>query len=91
MALREIEWNKALGLKAVGFLDDNNILHGRRIRGYPVLGGREDLLHIVDKYGIQEIIVSFRENGEQKKEDIQRYFARLGKNVRVRQMKLTIE
>ncbi len=91
MALREIEWNKALGLKAVGFIDDNSTLHGRRIRGYPVLGGKEDLLRIVDKYGIEEVIVSFRENGERTKEEIQKELERVGKDVKVRQMKLTIQ
>lgn len=91
LTLREIECNKALGLKAVGFIDDNDSLKGRRIRGYSVLGTREDLLRIVDRYGIEELIVSFRENGDQTKEEIQRYFERLGKEVKVRQMKLTIQ
>ncbi len=90
-ALKEIESNQDLGLRAVGFIDDKRSLQGRKIRGYSVLGGRTDLLRIIEKYGIEEVIVSFKENGERTKEEIQKDLERLGKDVKVRQMKLTIQ
>ena len=91
LTLRELESNKALGLKAVGFIDDNRSLQGRRIRGYTVLGGRSDLVRIIEKYGIEEVIVSFKKNGDEAKDEIQRYLGSIGKDVKVRQMKLTIQ
>ena len=90
LTLREIECNKALGLRAVGFIDDNKALHGRRIRGYPVLGGSEDLLRIVNKYGIDQVVVSFKENGEERKRQVEELCKRINENIKVTRMKLVI-
>jgi len=91
LALKEIEFNRELGLKAIGFIDDDNTLLGRRIRGYPVLGDRARLADIIKEHNVEEIIVSFRENGARVREEVERYCEMSGHEVRVRQMKLTIE
>ena len=90
MAVREIETNQDLGLALAGFLDDNPRIQKRRIKGYAVLGGQEDLEHIIRKYGIKMIIVSFREKGAEKRREIVGLCTKMGVEVDVRQMKLQI-
>ena len=57
-ALREILNNQNLGLTPVGFIDDDVRKRRRKIQGYKVLGGRDDLAAVVVKYGVKEIIVA---------------------------------
>ncbi len=57
-ALREILNNQNLGLTPVGFIDDDVRKRRRKIQGYKVLGGRDDLAAVVTKYGVKEIIVA---------------------------------
>jgi FlaA1/EpsC-like NDP-sugar epimerase len=90
MALKEIETNRELGLTAVGFMDDDPSIKGKKIRGYPVFGGVEDLGEIVNKYPIKEIIVSFKENSEEKKKDLTALCQKTGVEVEVKEMKLVI-
>lgn len=58
MALLEMQNNSSLGLRPVGFLDDDRTKHGRLMRDYPVLGGIEDLEGLLAKNGIEEVIIS---------------------------------
>ncbi len=90
MVLKEIETNKALDLSPVGFIDDNVRLHGKRLKGYPVFGGSEELEEIISKNDIKEIIVSFRQGGEERTREILALFSRSGKDIRVRQMRLIL-
>lgn len=48
--------------KAVGFLDNNKSLHGRRVDGLPILGGLERLQDLRDR-GIRGAIVAIGDNG----------------------------
>ncbi|MBN2061451.1 MAG: hypothetical protein JW882_13650 [Deltaproteobacteria bacterium] len=90
MAMKEIETNRTLGLALVGFIDDNRKTHGRKIQGYPVLGGKDHLEENIRKYGIKEIIVSFRKNGAEMKKEIQGICLNIGVELEVKQMKLII-
>ena len=90
MALKEIETNRDLGLTAVGFMDDNPRIKRKKIRGYPVFGGQEEMGEIINKYLIKEIIVSFKENSEQKKKELKALCLRMGLEVEVKEMKLVI-
>jgi FlaA1/EpsC-like NDP-sugar epimerase len=89
MAIKEIETNRKLGMLLVGFMDDNPRIHKRKVMGYPVLGGLKDLDEILKQYGIKVIIVSFKEEGAEKKREINELCAEAGADVEVRQMKLT--
>ena len=91
MAAKEIENNPAYKLVLVGFIDDNPGKYKRKIMGYPVLGNKEDLESIVRKENIQEIIVSFRQNGAEKKREINVLCQKKGFEVSVRQMKLSLD
>lgn len=91
MAVREIETNGALGLFVVGFIDDDPMKKGKKIHGYPVFGGKERIRDIVTKYQVKEIIVSFKDNGMEKKKDIGRMCLKAGLDLTVSRMRLVIE
>ncbi len=67
-ALREILNNQKLGLTPVGFIDDDVRKRRRKIQGYKVLGGRDDLAAVVTKYRVKEIIVA---SGSMRPENLQ--------------------
>jgi UDP-GlcNAc:undecaprenyl-phosphate GlcNAc-1-phosphate transferase len=90
MVVKEIETNKELGLALVGFLDDNPRIQRMKIKGYAVLGGLADLEQIIRKHDIKMIIVSFREQGEEKKQEISNLCLKIGAKVDIRQMRLMI-
>jgi FlaA1/EpsC-like NDP-sugar epimerase len=74
----------------VGFVDDNPRLQGRKIKGYPVFGSREDLGEIVREYEIKTIIISFRRAGAEKASDIKSLCDELEMKVDVKQMQVLI-
>jgi UDP-GlcNAc:undecaprenyl-phosphate GlcNAc-1-phosphate transferase len=89
-ALKEIQSNPDLGLQLVGFVDDNPRLRGRKIKGYPVLGGVENLGEIIRAHAIRTIVVSFKRAGAEKASDIKSLCDRLDMKVDVRQMQVLI-
>ncbi|RJP84131.1 MAG: glycosyl transferase [Desulfobacteraceae bacterium] len=91
MAVREIETNSGLGLFMVGFIDDDPVKKGKKIHGYPVLGGKDRIEAIVNKYNIKEIIVSFKDDGMEKKKEINRLCIDAGLDLTVSRMRLMIE
>lgn len=57
-AARELLRNAGLGLKVIGFADDDTRMHGRRVHGYTVVGGTRDLARVHDEIGFDEIVVA---------------------------------
>jgi UDP-GlcNAc:undecaprenyl-phosphate GlcNAc-1-phosphate transferase len=47
LALREILTNTAVPMKPIGFIDDDPLMKGRFIHGYPVLGNLSELARVV--------------------------------------------
>jgi len=90
MVLREIESNRDLGLTVVGFMDDNPRIQKTKIRGYPVLGGLRDLDRIIAEQKIQELIISFKMNRDQKKGELKQWQETSGAPVNIRELRLTI-
>jgi len=90
MVLREIETNRDLGMTVVGFIDDNPRIKRKKIRGYPVLGGLNDLDRILRDRSIREIIISFKMNSSEKKREIKKRCEEMGAEVDVKEMRLTI-
>ena len=90
LAVKEIETNRAFGLALVGFIDDNPKIHQRKIQSYPVLGGLKDLEKIINEYNIREVIISFKENGAGKKQEIKELCLKAGIEVEVKLMRLAI-
>jgi UDP-GlcNAc:undecaprenyl-phosphate GlcNAc-1-phosphate transferase len=91
MMAKEIEQNQGLGLALVGFIDDNPQKYKRQIMGYPVLGSRKDLLKIIREKSIQQIIISFRAYGAERRLEVAELCQSIGLAVEVSQMKLVIE
>ncbi len=58
MILREMQNNPGLGLRVVGFVDDNVHKLHMHIYGVPVLGARDDIADIVRKQHIDEVIIA---------------------------------
>jgi len=58
LLLREINSRPDLGLRVVGFLDDQSSLRGRTINGVPVLGTSADLAEVTSRMQIEEILVA---------------------------------
>lgn len=59
--LREMLDNGRLGVKPVGFIDDDVIKVGRRLQGYPVMGTGADLAQILKEIRVNGLIISCRE------------------------------
>jgi len=90
MTVKEIERNLDLGLTVVGLIDDNPRKHKRKVMGYPVFGSQKGLEEIIRKYHIQQIIISFKLNGEEKRREIEDLCESLGLDVEVTQMRMVI-
>jgi UDP-GlcNAc:undecaprenyl-phosphate GlcNAc-1-phosphate transferase len=58
--LREVMNNDQLCFKPVGFIDDNPLLTGKKLMGYPVLGTSEKIVHFIDTHNINGVLVSFQ-------------------------------
>ncbi|HUW22935.1 MAG TPA: nucleoside-diphosphate sugar epimerase/dehydratase [bacterium] len=58
MVLRECRNNPAMNMEIVGFIDDNPTKKNLRIQGIKILGTKHDIPAIVNKYGVEEIILA---------------------------------
>ena len=58
LTLKECRNNPRMGLEIVGFIDDDPIKQYQNIHGIKVLGDRKKIPEVVDKYGIEEIILA---------------------------------
>ncbi|TAH38615.1 MAG: sugar transferase [Planctomycetota bacterium] len=47
-----------LGFNFLGFIDDDERLQGGSVRGFPVLGGRDQLRQLREKHGIRRLIIA---------------------------------
>jgi FlaA1/EpsC-like NDP-sugar epimerase len=58
MVIREIRRNPQLGIDVLGFVDDDPKKYNMVIHGVKVLGNKESIPQLVDKYEIDEIIIA---------------------------------
>ena len=58
MIVKELLDNPQLGLKPVGFLDDDRAKQGNRVFNLPVLGGLSDLTEVAHGQPIDELIIA---------------------------------
>jgi Predicted nucleoside-diphosphate sugar epimerases len=59
-AAREIHANPALGLRIVGYVDDDPTKLRRLLHGYPILGSHEALEGLVASHGIRIVLLAMR-------------------------------
>ena len=50
--------NQSLQLQPVGFLDDDPLKQRAKIHGIQVLGSRSDLLDMVRKFNVDEVVIA---------------------------------
>ncbi len=81
LAMQEIEGNRNLDLTVVGFIDDDIGKQNRRFMGYPVFGGRDSLKEVVDRHGISEVVISFRDMDKAALSTLKRECSALGVNL----------
>lgn len=62
LLLREIINNAKLNIEPIGFIDDDLLKTGKRLQGFPILGGFKDIEKLVKKYDIGCLIISFNHN-----------------------------
>jgi FlaA1/EpsC-like NDP-sugar epimerase len=58
MLLREMQANPGLGLRPVGFIDDDPAKLGMHVHNVPVLGAREHIPDVVEKDDVDEVIIA---------------------------------
>ena len=58
LALRECRQNPRLHYRPLGFVDDDLLKKGRSIHGLNVLGSFEDLERLIDRYGVQGVLIT---------------------------------
>ncbi len=70
MILRDINRSREIRDRIICIIDDNPNKWNRDIDGVPVVGGREDILHAVEKYNINKIFVAIPSASAENKRDI---------------------
>ncbi|MCX5668686.1 MAG: nucleoside-diphosphate sugar epimerase/dehydratase [Candidatus Omnitrophica bacterium] len=58
MVLRESRSNPKASIELVGFIDDDPHKNGLRIQGVMILGSCNDIPAVVNKYGVDEVIIA---------------------------------
>ncbi len=58
MIVREMLKHTDMDYDPVGFVDDDSGKRGKRIHGVEVLGTRDDIPHLVERYEVQEVIIA---------------------------------
>lgn len=71
--LREILNNEKLEIKPIGFIDDDPLKIGKKLQGYPILGGVEKLASLIKKNDINGLLVSFTNRDSENFESIKSF------------------
>jgi UDP-GlcNAc:undecaprenyl-phosphate GlcNAc-1-phosphate transferase len=78
LALAELEANRSLGQKPIGFIDDDPAKHRTTLRGVPVLGGVDALEFLIKKHRIDAIVVAARDIDPERHVRLEQSAARCG-------------
>ena len=57
LLIKELEFGPGSS-RIVCIIDDNPAKNGKYIHGFPIVGGRNDIPHMADKYDVDEIIIA---------------------------------
>jgi len=55
---KELQSNRASNINPVGFIDDDTAKHKHQIHGIPVIGSSNQIIHAVEKYNVDHIIIA---------------------------------
>ena len=81
--IREMERHPALRSEPVAVIDDDKYLHGKKLRGVPIIGGRELLQETVKKYMVDEIIIAISSAGKKLLADMYDECAETGCKIKI--------
>lgn len=70
MALREFQSSAHSENNVVCIIDDDRSKHGSYMRGVKIVGGRDDILQMAEKYGIEEIVLAIPSASRRNRLDI---------------------
>jgi UDP-GlcNAc:undecaprenyl-phosphate GlcNAc-1-phosphate transferase len=73
LLLREILNNKKLNLQVVGFIDDDSLKVGKRLQGFPIIGGFNDLEALMKKYEVGSLLISFIHNDPEQSKKLRKF------------------
>ena len=76
--LRDLQRMKGATRRAVCFLDDNALKHGRSIHGVPVLGGRDKIAKVIKDKEIDEVLVAVNHSRGRLITDLMQVYAESG-------------
>ncbi|MDO8803615.1 MAG: nucleoside-diphosphate sugar epimerase/dehydratase [Elusimicrobiota bacterium] len=76
--LRDLQRTKGATRRAVCFLDDNALKHGRSIHGVPVLGGRDKIAKVIKDKEIDEVLVAVNHSRGRLITDLMQVYAASG-------------
>lgn len=65
LAVREMIADATLGMRPVGFIDDDASKRGRLIHDVPVVGGAANIREAVQRHGVRRIVVAMRSPREE--------------------------
>ena len=64
LLIREIINNKRHSINPIGFIDDDKLKIGKRIQGFPILGGFDDIKQMKDIHHADGIVISFNQEND---------------------------
>ncbi len=87
--LRELLNNQRLGLKPIGFIDDDVLKVGKKLLGFPILGNFKQLPSLVEAHQPNGVLVSFANPNGNHFKNIQKHCLRNGLFVKKFAVELT--
>jgi UDP-GlcNAc:undecaprenyl-phosphate GlcNAc-1-phosphate transferase len=72
IVVRELQANPRLGLRPIGYVDDNVQLSGRVLLGLPVLGAGADLPRLIERHKVTRLVLATGTLPERRWEEVQR-------------------
>jgi len=76
--LRDLQRAKGATRRAVCFMDDNALKHGRSIHGVPVMGGRDQIAKVIEDKEIDEVLVAVNHSRGKLITDLMQVYAASG-------------
>lgn len=73
LLLREILNNQELSLNPVGFIDDNGNKKGKKLQGYPILGGFKQVEALCKKHRVEGILLAFKHDESEGMESLKSF------------------
>lgn len=70
MVLREFQFSAHSENNVVCIIDDDRSKHGSYMRGVKIVGGRDDILQMTEKYGVEEIVLAIPSASRRERLDI---------------------